>query len=166
MAKASSKSSVTKGPDAFRTIGEAAMEIGVQPHVLRFWETKFSAVSPLTRAGGRRYYRPRDMELLRTIKNLLHDQGFTIKGAQKHLQANRGATSEDRSGQEGSGQRALLLDGGPTTKAKTSAEKQSSARHQSAELAKIARALAAEARQVASGAMPPVDSANGRLPDA
>ncbi len=75
-----------KSPDAFRTIGEAAAEIGVEPHVLRFWETKFARLKPLTRAGGRRYYRPEDLDLLRRIKKLLHDDGLTIRGAQKILQ--------------------------------------------------------------------------------
>ncbi len=74
-----------KGPDAFRTIGEAAEEVGVAAHVLRFWETKFSGLRPLKRGGSRRYYRPRDIELLHQIKHLLHDEGYTIKGAAKAL---------------------------------------------------------------------------------
>lgn len=61
----------------------------MQPHVLRFWESKFPQVRPLKRAGGRRYYRPDDVEMLRTIKSLLHEQGYTIKGAQKLLRARR-----------------------------------------------------------------------------
>jgi DNA-binding transcriptional MerR regulator len=78
-----------KSPTAFRTISEVADELGVQPHVLRFWESKFPQVRPLKRAGGRRYYRPDDVEALRTIKTLLHEQGYTIKGAQKLLRARR-----------------------------------------------------------------------------
>jgi len=74
-----------KSPDAFRTISEVADWLGVQPHVLRFWESKFSQVRPVKRAGGRRYYRPNDMLLLGGIRKLLHEDGLTIKGAQKVL---------------------------------------------------------------------------------
>ena len=74
-----------KSPDAFRTISEVAEWLGVQTHVLRFWESKFSQVKPVKRAGGRRYYRPADMTLLGGIKALLHDEGMTIKGVQKLL---------------------------------------------------------------------------------
>ena len=74
-----------KSDTAFRTISEAAEEIGVPAHVLRFWETRFSQLQPLKRAGGRRYYRPVDMTLLRQIKALLHDDGMTIRGAQLAL---------------------------------------------------------------------------------
>lgn len=74
-----------KSDSAFRTISEAADEIGVPAHVLRFWETRFAQLQPLKRAGGRRYYRPADMALLRQIKGLLHDQGMTIRGAQLAL---------------------------------------------------------------------------------
>ncbi|MGR3815380.1 MAG: MerR family transcriptional regulator [Cognatishimia activa] len=74
-----------KSRDAFRTISEVAEWLDVQPHVLRFWESKFSQVRPVKRAGGRRYYRPADMQLLGGIKKLLHDDGMTIKGVQKLL---------------------------------------------------------------------------------
>jgi len=74
-----------KSPDAFRTISEVAEWLGVQTHVLRFWESKFTQVKPVKRAGGRRYYRPTDMQLLGGIKKLLHDDGMTIKGVQKLL---------------------------------------------------------------------------------
>lgn len=76
-----------KAEGAFRTISEAADEIGVPAHVLRFWETRFAQLQPLKRAGGRRFYRPADMELLRRIKGLLQDQGMTIRGAQLVLAA-------------------------------------------------------------------------------
>jgi DNA-binding transcriptional MerR regulator len=76
---------MVKSPDAFRTISEVADWLGVQAHVLRFWESKFSQVKPIKRAGGRRYYRPTDMLLLGGIKKLLHEDGLTIKGAQKLL---------------------------------------------------------------------------------
>jgi DNA-binding transcriptional MerR regulator len=72
-----------KTPDAFRTISEAADEIGVPQHVLRFWETKFSFVRPMKRAGGRRFYRPQDISVLRGVRVLLHDEGYTIKGVQR-----------------------------------------------------------------------------------
>jgi DNA-binding transcriptional MerR regulator len=74
---------VTKGPDAFRTISEAADELGVPQHVLRFWETKFSFIRPMKRAGGRRFYRRQDIEVLRGVRRLLHDEGYTIKGVQR-----------------------------------------------------------------------------------
>lgn len=76
---------MTKSPDAFRTISEVADWLGIQAHVLRFWESKFSQVKPVKRAGGRRYYRPTDMQLLGGIKQLLYVDGLTIKGVQKIL---------------------------------------------------------------------------------
>ena len=72
-----------KGPDAFRTISEASAEVGVPQHVLRFWETKFSFIRPMKRAGGRRFYRPQDLELLRGVRVLLQHEGYTIKGVQR-----------------------------------------------------------------------------------
>jgi DNA-binding transcriptional MerR regulator len=74
---------VAKGPDAFRTISEAADELHVPQHVLRFWETKFTFIKPMKRAGGRRFYRPADIAVLRGVRRLLHDEGYTIKGVQK-----------------------------------------------------------------------------------
>lgn len=74
---------MTKGPDAFRTISEAADELDVPQHVLRFWETRFSFIRPMKRAGGRRFYRPQDIAVLRGVKTLLHEDGYTIKGVQK-----------------------------------------------------------------------------------
>jgi len=71
---------VAKSPNAFRTISEAATEVGVPQHVLRFWETKFTFLTPLKRAGGRRFYRPQDVVLLKAVKRLLHEDGLTIKG--------------------------------------------------------------------------------------
>jgi DNA-binding transcriptional MerR regulator len=78
---------IPKPDTAFRTISEAADEIGVPQHVLRFWETRFSQLQPLKRGGNRRYYRPDDMALLRRIHAMLHDQGLTIRGAQLALSA-------------------------------------------------------------------------------
>lgn len=74
-----------KSNQAFRTIGEAAEIIGVPQHVLRFWETRFPQLQPLKRGGNRRYYRPTDMELLRRIRTMLHEDGLTIRGAQQLL---------------------------------------------------------------------------------
>ena len=76
---------VDKSPDAFRTISEAAEELGVPQHVLRFWETRFTQIKPMKRAGGRRYYRPADVELLKGISGLLYKEGYTIRGVQKIL---------------------------------------------------------------------------------
>lgn len=146
-----------KSPDAFRTIGEAAAEIGVEPHVLRFWETKFARLKPLTRAGGRRYYRPADLELLRKIKRLLHDDGMTIRGAQKLMQ---GRASPD------------LLDtlSGTDDATDSSADSVDGAQQQPIDTgnaatgipasARMALAeLAAEARSIAKGgAIPPVSA--------
>ncbi|MBP7000815.1 MerR family transcriptional regulator [Amaricoccus sp.] len=74
-----------KSPEAFRTISEVADVLDVPPHVLRFWESRFSQVRPVKRGGGRRYYRPEDVRLLRGIRGLLYDDGMTIKGVQKIL---------------------------------------------------------------------------------
>ncbi len=82
---------VEKAPGAFRTISEVAAELDVPQHVLRFWESKFAQVRPLKRGGGRRYYRPEDVTLLRLIRGLLYDQGYTIRGVQKVLKDTRGA---------------------------------------------------------------------------
>ena len=74
---------MAKGPEAFRTISEASEELGVPQHVLRFWETRFSFIRPMKRAGGRRFYRPQDITVLRGVRRLLHDEGYTIKGVQR-----------------------------------------------------------------------------------
>lgn len=81
---------VEKSAQAFRTISEVAAELDVPQHVLRFWESKFSQVRPLKRGGGRRYYRPEDIDLLRRIRTLLYDDGYTIKGVQRLLKESRG----------------------------------------------------------------------------
>lgn len=74
-----------KAPDAFRTISEVADELDVPQHVLRFWETRFAQIKPMKRSGGRRYYRPEDVDLLRGIRHLLYGQGYTIRGVQRIL---------------------------------------------------------------------------------
>jgi len=85
-----------KSADAFRTISEVAGDLEVPQHVLRFWESKFPQIKPLKRAGGRRYYRPDDVALLRRIRQCLYDQGYTIKGVQKLLR--EGALKADGRG--------------------------------------------------------------------
>lgn len=77
-----------KSPDAFRTISEVSSDLDVPQHVLRFWEGKFAQIKPLKRGGGRRYYRPEDVDLLRGIQHLLYGDGYTIKGVQKLLREN------------------------------------------------------------------------------
>ena len=77
-----------KAPEAFRTISEVAEELDVPQHVLRFWETRFSQIRPMKRGGGRRYYRPADVDLLKGIRTLLYGEGYTIRGAQKILKDN------------------------------------------------------------------------------
>jgi DNA-binding transcriptional MerR regulator len=84
-----------KAPNAFRTISEVADELHIPQHVLRFWETKFPQVRPLKRGGGRRYYRPDDISLLRRISDLLYIQGYTIKGVQRLLREGGGKLSDD-----------------------------------------------------------------------
>src|SRR3981189_601070 len=81
---------IEKSAQAFRTISEVATELDVPQHVLRFWESKFSQVRPLKRGGGRRYYRPEDIDLLRRIRTLLYEAGYTIKGVQRLLKEGRG----------------------------------------------------------------------------
>lgn len=79
---------MTKASDAFRTIGEMAEELGVKPHILRYWEEQFPMLNPLKRRGGRRHYRAEDAVMLRTIDRLLNSDGYTIKGARKFLTEN------------------------------------------------------------------------------
>ena len=76
---------MSKGPDAFRTISEVAEELDLPQHVLRFWESRFKEIKPMKRGGGRRYYRPDDIELLRGIRHLLYGEGYTIRGVQRIL---------------------------------------------------------------------------------
>jgi len=87
------RSTDMKSPAAFRTISEVASDLAVPQHVLRFWESKFQQIRPLKRGGGRRYYRPEDVQLIGSIKDLLYNQGFTIRGVQKLLRENGRSTS-------------------------------------------------------------------------
>ena len=77
-----------KSPEAFRTISEVSKDLSLPQHVLRFWETKFAQIKPIKRGGGRRYYRPEDIKLLKGIKNLLYNDGYTIRGVQKVIKQN------------------------------------------------------------------------------
>jgi DNA-binding transcriptional MerR regulator len=90
---------VQKAASAYKTISEVSATLDVPAHVLRFWETKFSQLKPMKRSGGRRYYRQEDIALLQTIKSLLYDEGYTIKGAQASLSKRRksGASAETSS---------------------------------------------------------------------
>ena len=106
---------VEKSPSAFRTISEVADELTVPQHVLRFWETKFPQVRPLKRGGGRRYYRPEDVELLRNICALLYRDGYTIKGVQRLLR--EGALKE----------RAAAMDPPPEPEARSTARSRAEA---------------------------------------
>ena len=84
-----------KSPLAYRTISEVAADLEVPQHVLRFWETKFPQVRPLKRGGGRRYYRPEDVDLLRRVRALLYDEGYTIKGVQRLLRERGGRVPQE-----------------------------------------------------------------------
>ncbi|TGN57643.1 MerR family transcriptional regulator [Paracoccus liaowanqingii] len=87
---------MAKGAEAFRSIGEAAVLIGVAPHVLRYWETQFAALKPMKRPDGRRYYRPADLDLAAGICALLRDDGLTIRGARKLIDQDRGESVRRR----------------------------------------------------------------------
>tara|TARA_A100001035_G_C27572264_1_gene403691 strand:+ start:249 stop:674 length:426 start_codon:yes stop_codon:yes gene_type:complete len=78
----------SKSPEAFRTISEVSKDLSLPQHVLRFWETKFVQIKPIKRGGGRRYYRPEDVQLLKGIKALLYNDGYTIRGVQKVIKEN------------------------------------------------------------------------------
>lgn len=119
---ARSKSVASKSASAFRTISEVSVDLEVPQHVLRFWETKFPQIKPLKRGGGRRYYRPDDVELLRRIQSLLYQDGYTIKGVQKLLRESRGLAGlpppgtrmpslfdDDESGDDNSAEELALL---------------------------------------------------------
>jgi DNA-binding transcriptional MerR regulator len=102
---------VDKAPDAFRTISEVADELDVPQHVLRFWESRFPQIRPMKRAGGRRYYRPDDVDLLRGIRHLLYGEGYTIRGVQRILRE-QGAKLVQTVWQPGAAQPAAQPDEG------------------------------------------------------
>ena len=87
----------SKSPSAFRTISEVAKELNIPQHVLRFWENKFTLIKPMKRGGGRRYYRPEDLTILRRIQHLLYDDCYTIKGVQKILKKEVNKSNEVKS---------------------------------------------------------------------
>ena len=89
---------VQKAPGAYQTISEVSVQLDVPAHVLRFWESKFSVLKPLKRSGGRRYYRTEDIQLLKSIKSLLYDEGYTIKGAQNSLKKRTSASESVQTG--------------------------------------------------------------------
>ena len=97
-----------KSAAAFRTISEVAGELDVAQHVLRFWESKFPQVRPLKRGGGRRYYRPEDVDLLRQIRSLLYEEGYTIKGAQKLLRGQKRAPGDDGADEDGGADEVIV----------------------------------------------------------
>ncbi|THD43707.1 MAG: MerR family transcriptional regulator [Bradyrhizobium sp.] len=109
-----------KSPDAFRTISEVGEDMDLPQHVLRFWETRFPQIKPLKRGGGRRYYRPDDVALLRAIKQLLYGQGYTIKGVQKLLKEQGVASVALRFAAEGEAESAQVE--APTPRVTTRAE--------------------------------------------
>ncbi len=98
---------VGKSAEAFRTISEVADALEIPQHVLRFWESKFSQVKPMKRGGGRRYYRPEDIVLLRNIRSLLYQEGYTIKGVQKLLREGQVSRAEADGAADGDGAGAL-----------------------------------------------------------
>ena len=112
-----------KSATAYRTISEVSDDLAVPQHVLRFWETKFSQVRPLKRGGGRRYYRPEDVQLLRRIQRLLYEEGYTIKGVQRLLKEGKSAEA-DAPAAAASGEAAPVRAGEtlPVTRAKPAAK--------------------------------------------
>ncbi len=107
-----------KSAEAFRTIGEAATELGLKTHVLRFWETKFDNLRPMKRPDGRRFYRPEDMEMLRRLQNLLHVQGLTIRGAIKSLDGEPGAAAvgDPTFGEDGAEEMTVPVEAGASVR--------------------------------------------------
>jgi DNA-binding transcriptional MerR regulator len=106
-----------KSSSAFRTISEVAQDLDVPQHVLRFWETRFTQIRPLKRGGGRRYYRPEDVALLRLIRELLYDEGYTIKGVQKLMRegALKQRLAQLEAEQTAEPEPAAIADAGPLT---------------------------------------------------
>jgi DNA-binding transcriptional MerR regulator len=135
-----------KSPEAFRTISEVALELDMPQHVLRFWESRFAQVRPVKRAGGRRYYRPEDVDLLRGIRTLLYREGFTIKGAQKVLRDKGQRYVADLG-------RAVFADRAPPPTAETEREP----RYARAALAVVERAHAETAEESVEDMEPELD---------
>lgn len=108
MSETLAKKRIEKAGGAFRTISEVSETLEVQQHVLRFWETKFTQIKPVKRGGGRRYYRPEDIEVLRYIQDLLYNEGYTIKGVQKLLKTQTKAELMQAAGLSASSQPSAL----------------------------------------------------------
>jgi DNA-binding transcriptional MerR regulator len=122
-----------KAAGAFRTISEVATDLNVPQHVLRFWETRFAQIRPLKRAGGRRYYRPEDVELLRRIRELLYNNGYTIKGVQRLLR-DVGRRPEGDAGGEGEIEMETAVEASGAVEADPDSIEASSAAMQRAEI--------------------------------
>ena len=142
-----------KSPEAFRTISEVSAELDVPQHVLRFWESRFTQVKPVKRAGGRRYYRPEDVDLLRGIRALLYSDGFTIRGVQKILRerglkhvAQLGRASADEPDDNSSARAAEKID---HSFDKTRGSRRDEPRHARAMLAALEREHSAPSHGVA-----------------
>lgn len=135
----SAKKKVKKAPNAFRTISEVANELDVQQHVLRFWETKFNQVKPLKRGGGRRYYRPEDVAILKRIHHLLYTEGYTIKGVQKLLKG-RGK-SQIVEGQSGANNENSVREVAPAPQTKVQGSMSQNATTQSSSMSAKQRAV-------------------------
>jgi DNA-binding transcriptional MerR regulator len=144
-----------KSASAFRTISEVADDLDVPPHVLRFWETKFSQVRPLKRGGGRRYYRPEDVALLRRIRTLLYQDGYTIKGVQKLLK-DGGARAAMRHDEGGEYDPEIP---GPSTAARTAVDSEPTLPLETA----IQNAADAESAPIGTDALQEVRAALGEL---
>ena len=142
---------MNKAADAFRTISEVADELEVQKHVLRFWENKFPQLHPMKRGGGRRYYRPEDLDLLRGIQHLLRNEGYTIKGVQKILRE-QGVEEVKRCWQRtGSAKGHTRPEGKPTAAGRKSGAPRTEARvprSSSAREPGVRRAIAAAIREL------------------
>ena len=147
---------MAKSSEAFRTISEVADELGVPKHVLRFWEIKFPQIRPMKRGGGRRYYRPEDVELLRGIRVLLHLEGFTIRGVQKILRE-QGMDQVKASGESGS-----LVSGLSAEPAAMASPKKKTAKRRSA----TAKAAGEETMQVIGKAISELEACRAMLLEA
>ena len=156
--RAPANAPIEKSPEAYRTIREVANSLDLPQHVLRFWETRFPQIRPLKRAGGRRYYRPDDIERLRLIKRLLYDEGYTIKGVQK-LFKEQGvqALSAVAPPPVGSSEAASAAEP-PAGSAKVSGVRETHSRLPDDELAALREALAeiVEAQRILARASAPV----------
>ncbi|ATW03418.1 MerR family transcriptional regulator [Sphingorhabdus sp. YGSMI21] len=103
---------MTKEQGAFRTIGELSKELGIKPHILRYWEDQFAVLTPLKRAGSRRHYRPEDVEIVKTINRLLNEEGYTIKGARKFLAPRRRGAEMVEDAPQGMAEAQMMADNG------------------------------------------------------